>query len=62
MALRYVAYQIGPSGRVTGTPVSFEAADDVDAMTEAQRHITLGDLEIWQEYRLVLRLEAPRAA
>jgi hypothetical protein len=45
MTLRYVAYQIGPSGLVTGAPVSFEAADDVDAMTEAQRKIPLGDLE-----------------
>ena len=62
MALHYVAYAVGRSGLVVGAPVSFEAADDVDAITEARRKIPVGDLEIWQKFRLVLRLDAPDAA
>jgi hypothetical protein len=55
----YRAYQIGLDGRIR-SGVDLECADDAEAIEAAGQLVGEYDVELWQDTRMVARLEASK--
>jgi hypothetical protein len=55
----YRAYQIGPDGRIK-SGVDLECADDAEAIEAADQLVGDCAVELWQDTRMVVRLEAKK--
>jgi hypothetical protein len=55
----YRLYQIGPDGRIK-SGVDLDCADDAGAIEAADRLVGENDVELWQDKRMIARLEAPK--
>jgi hypothetical protein len=55
----YRAYQIGPGGRIK-SGVDLECADDAEAIKAADHLVGDCGVELWQDTRMVARLEAKK--
>jgi hypothetical protein len=56
---QYRAYQIGPDGHIKAG-VDLDCADDAEAIEAADRLVREFAVELWQDARMIARLEAPK--
>jgi hypothetical protein len=54
----YRAYQIGPDGHIQ-LGIDLECADDAEAIEAARKLVGELAVELWQDTRMVARLEVP---